>query len=51
MFSCLANAILGLLRGEIVRNICFHIEYNISDLSAVWPGENPKLEFGFPVSP
>ena len=34
-FSYLENAILGLLRTEIVRNICLHIEYNLSDLKAM----------------
>ena len=32
-FAQLENAILGLLRAEIARNnICFHIEYSLSDL-------------------
>ena len=34
-FSYLENAILGLLRAEIVRNICFQIVYSINDLLAM----------------
>ena len=40
-FSYLENAILRLLRAEIVRNtyICLHIEYSLSDPSAMAQGE------------
>ena len=38
-FSYLENAILGLLKAEIVRNIHFHIEHSLSDLSAMVQGK------------
>ena len=41
-FSYLENAIFGLLEAETVRNICFHVEYCLGDLSAMAQG-NPSV--------
>ena len=42
-FSSIENAIMGLVRAEIVRNtcICFHVEYCLNDLSTI-AQENPS---------
>ena len=50
-FAHLENAILGLLRAEIMGNIRFHIEYSCSELSiGHGPRGTPQLQSRFPVS-